>query len=193
MNERLAKVLALIDQANSRDPRSEVCDDRAYPKELLYSRRMTAWLERLVESPTEAQRIAARAQHICRWSVPRDTYPRTRAGYRAWRSGLYKFHADKAAELMAQAEYDLQTIERVKKMIGKEGLNIDPDVQLIEDIACLVFIESYFLEFAKDYDEAKLVSIARKTWKKMSPQAQRAALALDLPDAAKKIIQKALA
>lgn len=106
---------------------------------------------------------------------------------------LYTYHAEKTGQLMKEAGYDSETIDKVKKMVGKQGLKTDPDVQLIEDIACLVFIESYFLDFAEGYDEAKLVSIARKTWKKMSARARRAALELDLPDAAKSILAKALA
>ncbi|MEN8260670.1 MAG: DUF4202 family protein [Pseudomonadota bacterium] len=83
MNERLENVIRLIDEANSQDPHSETWCGQSHPKELLYSQRMSTWLERLVEQPTETQRIAARAQHICRWTVPRDSYPKTRSGYRA--------------------------------------------------------------------------------------------------------------
>jgi tRNAThr (cytosine32-N3)-methyltransferase len=56
--------------------------------------------------------------------------------------------------------------------------------QALEDAACLVFLENEIEDFAAqhaDYPEAKFVDILRKTWKKMSPAAQAAALGLKLP------------
>lgn len=191
--DRFERAIQLIDEANSQDPNQEIYNGQPYPKELLYSIRMTEWLERLQPNAPEAVRLAARSQHVCRWMIPRDDYPKDRLGYLSWRTHLYSFHAEKAAEILTKVGYDAETIQRVKKMLLKRGLRRDPDVQLIEDIACLVFIESYFLDFAKDYDEEKLISIVQKTWKKMSEQARQAALELDLPESARELIQKALA
>ncbi|WP_255210963.1 DUF4202 domain-containing protein [Methylogaea oryzae] len=167
----------MIDAANGEDPNRESWQGREWPKELLYSQRMSEWLERLAPDADEAVRLAARAQHIRRWMVPRDSYPKTREGYLRWRTGLYEFHAETAGALLAQAGYGEETVERVGRMLRKRGLKREADTQLIEDVACLVFLEHYFGGFAPGHDEAKVVDIVRKTWKKMSDTARQAAWA----------------
>ncbi len=190
---RYTETIALIDAANEQDPHREIWNSTTIPKELLYSQRMTAWLEKLQPDAPETLYIAARAQHICRWMIPRDAYPRTREGYLQWRTRLYSFHADKTAEIMRQTGYDESDIEQVKRMLRKRGLKKEQHPQTIEDIACLVFLENYFADFAADYDEEKIIPIVQKTWKKMSTRAQQAALEMHLPDAAAELVNKALA
>lgn len=196
---RFARTLALFDAANSEDPRQETdAEGRAIPRELLYATRMTAMLDRFAPTAAEAVRLAVRAQHIQRWKIPRDQYPMDRAGYLQWRTGLYKFHADTAAKLMQETGYDADMIERVKQAVGKKGLKVNPDTQLLEDIADLVFIESYLLDFAgqkPDYSEEKWLSILRKTWLKMSEPARAFALSgqLKLPEPLIPLITQAVA
>lgn len=184
--------LSLIDAANAEDPNRETWQGQDWPKELLYSHRMSEWLQRLEPEADEVVRLAARAQHIRRWTVPRDSYPKTREGYLRWRTGLYDFHARTAGELMAQAGYGAADIERVERMLKKRGLKREADSQLIEDVACLVFLEYYFAPFAPSYEPAKVVDIVQKTWKKMSERAREAALGLNLPDEARRLVEQAL-
>jgi len=191
------QVIALIDAANSEDPNQEVDDGRTWPKELLYSHRMSEMLERYVPDADDVAKIAVRAQHIQRWKSSRDKYPAGRQGYLQWRTDLYKFHADTAGELMAQAGYAQDKIERVKKAVGKRALKVNPDSQLLEDVADLVFIEHYMLDFAAkhpEYDEAKWIDIVRKTWKKMSDKAKQFAVSggIKLPEPLAPLIQKAI-
>lgn len=190
---RCQQVIALIDQANSADPNM----DEGQPKELLYSQRMSAMLQRFSSDADEVAQLAVRAQHIRRWVVPRDSYPATREGYLMWRKGLYKFHADEAGRLMHQAGYDEVMIERVKSAVSKRGIKANADTQLLEDVSALVFIEHYLLAFSQtkaDYDEAKWIDIIAKTWKKMSVAAQAFALSgkLALPAALIPLIVKAV-
>lgn len=196
--ERFAKALALVDQANAEDPNKVQAEGKEWPKELLYSHRMSDMLARYKPDADDAQKLSIHAQHIQRWKSPRDAYPMDRAGYLQWRAGLYNFHADTAAKLLEQAGYEEEFIERVKKAIGKRGLKVNPDTQLLEDVADLVFIEHYMLEFATkhpEYDEPKWLDIIRKTWKKMSENGQQFALsgAINLPEPLVPLIQKALA
>lgn len=191
-SSKLQTALDLIDAANSEDPNREIWQGREWPKERLYSQRMSEWLARLVPDADEALQIAARAQHIRRWQVPRDSYPKTREGYLRWRTGLYEFHAQQAAELLTQVGYDTETIERVRRMLSKRGLRREADSQLIEDVACLVFLEHYFASFAPDHDQAKVIDIVQKTWKKMSDTAQQAAMNLDLSNEARRLLELAL-
>jgi hypothetical protein len=191
--ERFERTLALFDAANAEDPNQ----DEGQPKELLYGRRMSEMIGRFAPDASEAAQLAVRAQHIRRWKVPRNTYPMDKEGYHAWRTGLYTFQADTAGELMRQVGYDDAMIERVKKAVGKRGIKSNPETQLLEDIADLVFIEHYMLAFAQskpDYDEAKWLEIIRKTWQKMSKNAQAFALSgkIRLPEPLVPLITKAI-
>jgi hypothetical protein len=176
--DRLERVLLQIDTINQEDPHQEYFNGQAFPKEWLYGQRMSRWLERLHADAPESLQIAARAQHIRRWVIPRDTYPNDRTGYLRWRKDLYKFHADTTADVMRPAGYDEDSIERVRFLLLKKSIKSDADSQTLEDCACLVFLEHHLLDFAQKTDEQKLVNILRQTWKKMSPQAQGHALTL---------------
>jgi len=195
--DRYARAIALIDAANAEDPNKESADGRDWPKELLYSHRMSDMLERFAPDANTAVKLAVRAQHVQRWKTPRSDYPMDRQGYLQWRTGLYKYHAETAGRLLAEAGYDEALIERVKQAVGKRALKVNPDTQLLEDVTDLVFIEHYMLEFAgkhPEYDEAKWLDIVRKTWKKMSGRAHQFALSggIRLPEPLIPLIQKAV-
>ncbi len=196
---RLVQVIELIDTENKQDPNIEKDEDgKEWPKEYLYSVRMSDMLDRYCPDADEVAQISMRGQHIKRWTSPRDAFPMDRQGYLQWRTRLYKFHANTTAELMQQVGYDEDSIERVKKAIGKKGIKVNKDTQLLEDVTDLVFIEHYMLAFAQkhpEYDEEKWLDIIRKTWQKMSPQGQEFALAgnIKLPEPLIPLIQKAVA
>jgi hypothetical protein len=190
---RFATAIDRFDAANARDPNVTIVDGAPQPKELVYARRMTEWLDRLEPSASEALQLAARSQHLMRWSIPRSEFPMDRPGYLKWRTTLYDFHADKAAQILREVGYDDATIGRVRSLIRKQGIKTDPEMQLLEDVICLVFLENYFAEFAADQDEDKLVRILRRTWAKMSPRGHQAALGINLPERERKLIERALA
>lgn len=188
----------LIDQANSEDP-NKVSDSegKEWPKELLYSHHMSDMLQRFSPDTDDAMKLAIQAQHIQRWKSARSDYPMDRKGYHQWRTALYTFHAETLAKLMQQAGYADDSLERVKQAVGKKALKKNPDTQLVENIAALVFIEHYMLAFAEkhpEYDEEKWIDIIQKTWRKMSEQAQQFALSgsIKLPESLVPLIQKAL-
>ncbi len=195
----LAKTIELIDAANSKDP-NLVKDEnnKEWPKELLYSIRMTDMLSRFRPDADDVAKISMRGQHVQRWTSDRKTFPMDRQGYLLWRTQLYKFHANTTADFMQQAGYDEESIERVRKAVGKRGIKVNPDTQLLEDVTDLVFIEHYMLAFAEkhaEYDEEKWLDIIRKTWQKMSESGQQFALSgnIKLPEPLVPLIQKALA
>ena len=191
--QRFQEAIHRIDAANAQDPHTEVADGQEAPKELVYGQRMSAWVERLRRDAPEAVLLAARAQHIRRWAIPRDQFPIDRPGYHKWRTTLYKFHADEAAAILRDVGYDEETIARVADLLQKKRLKTDRDAQTIEDAAALVFLEHHAVEFAlrDDMTEDKLVDILRKTWNKMSPDGRRAALSLNMPANLKSLIGKA--
>ena len=192
MTDRIEQAMALIDAANAEDPNREFVDGAARPKEVVYAERMTGWLETLAPEASEALRIAARAQHIERWTIPRAEFPDGREGYFRWRTTLAKFHAERTAGIIAEAGYETDVIDRVKALLRKHRLKTDPEVQTLEDVACLVFLENYFADFSKQHDEAKVIGIVQKTWAKMSPKGHDAALALDMPADARALVENAL-
>ena len=190
--------IELIDAANSEDPNVESSDGKDWPKELLYSHRMSDMIARYAPEADDAMKIAVRAQHIQRWKSPRSDYPMDRKGYHQWRTRLYTFHADTVAALLVKAGYDDAFIERVKLAVSKKSLKTNPDTQLLEDVIGLVFIEHYMLDFAgkhPEYDEAKWIDIIHKTWRKMSERAHQFALGgnIKLPEPLVPLIQKAVA
>ena len=195
MNEpRLEAAFAAFDEANAADPNRIEAEGCEWPKELLYGRQMSAWMQRFAPDASEPLKLAARCQHIRRWEIPRDNYPRDRIGYLKWRTELKNMHARIAGEILETVGYDGQTVARVQSLLKKERLKQDAETQALEDVICLVFLESWFADFAKQHEPDKIVDIVAKTWKKMSPAGQRAALALarDLPDDARALVERAL-
>jgi hypothetical protein len=181
--QRFDGVIAAIDDANARDPKTVVIDGRAVPAELLYGRRMSDALATMAPDASELLKIAVRGQHIERWKSPRASYPAGRAGYLKWRSDLKDFHARRLGEIMAAAGYTPEEEARVGSLVRKEWLRSDPEAQMLEDVACIVFLAHYLDDFLgkADVDDAKLARILAKTWKKMSAQGHAQAGKLDLP------------
>lgn len=192
MNSKFEAVINKIDAANTLDPNLESAAEKSIPKELLYSQRMSEVLDVFCPQASDHLKIAARAQHIERWKSPRSDYPEGRTGYKKWRAELGLFHAKRTGELMAEAGYDEEDINRVKYLVQKRGLRKDPETQALEDVICLVFVLYYLDDFATKHDEAKLIDIIQKTWAKMSDAGHQAALAATLPDHLASLVQKAL-
>jgi hypothetical protein len=190
---RLAAVIAAIDQANACDPNEIEIAGRHEPAELVYGRRMSEALARLAPDACEHLRIAARGQHIERWTSPRTSYPEGRLGYLKWRKDLKEVHAARVGEVMAAAGYGTEDIARVRSLLRKERLKSDADAQTIEDAACIVFLEHYLGDFIGKVDKDKLSGILAKTWSKMSPRGHEQALRLALPPQVPVLLQEGLA
>lgn len=192
---QIAAAFAKFDAFNAADPNMLTVDGVAVPKELHYARRMTAWLEKIAPNASPALRLAARAQHIGRWTSPRGDFPMDKASYYKWRRALYAYHAETAGRLLAEAGFDDIAIARVGELLRKEKIKTDAEAQTLEDVACLVFLENFYTDFSRKHDDAKVIDILQKTWKKMSPAGHAAALDLAkaLPQDRLALIQRALA
>ena len=189
----LAEAFRLFDAANAEDPNLELNEaGELVPKEVLYAQRMSACLARVDPGAPEAVQLAARCQHIRRWSIPRQDFPMTRPGYHQWRNTLKKYHAELAGQLLAQAGYAPELITRVQELVQKLRLKDDPEVQLLEDVICLVFLEYYFLPFAAQHPEEKVIEIVQKTWPKMTARGHALALQLPFTPTARALVAKAL-
>lgn len=187
-----ARARELIDAAHSADP-TRTPDGRA--AELVYADHMESWVTRLVPQAPPSLRLAARSQHLERWSVPRNSFPLDKPGYHAWRRSLYTKQAERARHLLLKAGVSAAEAADVATWVSKTGLKTNAGTQALEDAACLVFLENEISAFAAqhaDYPREKFVDILRKTWRKMTPQAQQAALSLQLPPAIAALVREAV-
>jgi Domain of unknown function (DUF4202) len=227
------RALAAIDAAHAEDPNLIRCPDGpAIPYELHYALKMTKYLHLLLadggeeeqQSPSELLSLAIRAQHFRRWTIPRSDYPMTKVGYHAWRNALKRKQADEAGAICLEAGYSEADVQRIEALIRKEGLKEageTEDAQVLEDVACAVFLDGQLADFAckfvgsQDYlerskgtedgdcvkpipdkeqqeHEAKLLEILRKTWAKMSPRGRNMALKIDMKDTVRRLVEEAL-
>ena len=190
---RFETAIALIDKKNAEDPNIYQVAEFEYPKELLYSQRMTRKLLQFESNASKALQIAARAQHICRWQIARNEFPMDRVGYLKWRETLKKMHANTTAEILQQVGFDEQFVDRVKKIILKKLIKKNEESQALEDVICLVFLDYYFDEFATKHSDEKVIDILQKTWVKMSDKGHKAALQLPFSESGLALVQQALA
>lgn len=188
-----AKARELIDAAHAADPK-RAADGR--PAELVYAERMEAWVNRIVPNVTPLLQLAARCQHLERWSVPRGSFPEGKVGYLNWRRSLYVKQAARAKELLLQAGVSASEADEVATWVSKSSMKTNAGSQALEDAACLVFLENEIEDFAAqhaDYPAEKFVDIIKKTWRKMSPVAQQAALTISLRDDIAALVKAAVA
>ena len=186
-----ARARELIDAAHTADP---ACSADGRPAELIYADRMEAWVARLVPDATPLLRLAARCQHLERWSVPRASFPEGKAGYLHWRKSLYGKQAARAKELLLAAGVSAAEADEAATWVSKTGLKTNPGTQALEDAAVLVFLENEIGAFAAqhaEYPREKFVDILKKTWRKLSPGAQAMAHGLELPPGIAALVQEA--
>lgn len=201
----VGKALELIDAAHATDPNQASSGE---PYELHYARKMTHYLDLHTPNADPLLQVAVRAQHFRRWEVRRDTYPRTKPGYFAWRTYLKKRQAEQVQEICLQCDFSEHEASRVASLIAKEDLKKgegkgDPEAQVLEDCACLVFLDDQFDKFEAEMKKEqadenvdgddKIISILGKTWAKMGKRGQDLALQMDLSERAKELVSRALA
>lgn len=191
--ERFQMAVLAFDRANAEDPHTILTNAGARPRELVHAERLSAWVSKLEPAASEALLLAARCQHIRRWTIPRDSHPAGRVGYLQWRTQLARFHADTAAELLAEAGYDQSVIDAVRRINLKQNLRSSADMATMEDALCLSFLEYELDEFIAKYDADKVVEVVQKTWKKMSERAHQLALTLPFSATGLALVQRALA
>ncbi len=192
--DRFRAAIAAMDAYNAKDPTTEMVGGASVAAALLYGRRMTGWLLRLAPDASEPLRLATRAQHIGRWKIARGDYPEGRTGYLQWRSDLAKFHAEVTAEILVEAGYDAESIARVGDLVQKKSIKRDEEAQVVEDAACLVFLEHQFSDFSRQHEDEKIIDIIEKTLAKMSARGREEAekLVIHLPPDRRRLIERAM-
>ena len=190
--QRFESALRRFDEENSCDPNHEAVDGIPHPRELLYAQRLVNWVLRLCPGASEELRLAARCQHICRWEIPRQSHPMTRAGYLQWRATLKRFHAQKAGDILRGAGYPEDVIRRVQDLNLKKHFPDDPEARVLEDALCLVFLEFQFADLAAKTAADKTINALQKSWQKMTDAARAEALKLNYGEREKALLERAL-
>lgn len=193
MSTPLDRALAAIDAAHALDPNIVTFNGTEIPYELHYANKCTQYLEKRAPTASEPLRLAIRAQHFRRWEVPRSSYPMTRVGYHAWRTFLKKRQASLVEAICLESGYPQEAAERVGALIRKEDLKEDEETQVLEDVACLVFLDDQFEAFEKEHDEDKIIKILQKTWGKMTERGHELALQIPMGERPLELVKKALA
>ncbi|OCK84033.1 glutamyl-tRNA synthetase [Lepidopterella palustris CBS 459.81] len=193
MSSPYTKALSAIDAAHSLDPKKVTVNGAEIPYELHYAQKMFDHLSNRLPGASEPLRLAVRAQHFRRWEVPRDSYPMTRIGYHAWRTFLKKRQAELVQQICIESGYEADVAARVASLIRKEDLKDDEETQVLEDVACLVFLDDQFEQFEREHDEDKIVGILKKTWGKMSERGHELALQIPMSERPLELVKKALA
>ena len=191
-NAPLQRALQLFDDYNRRDPNQLSWDGAMQPREWLHAQFLHGWVLKLAPQAGTALRLAARCQHIGRWEVPREACPAGRAGYLQWRNTLKEHHAGIAARLLASAGHDAETVQAVLRIVRKQGIKRDADVQCMENALCLVFLEHQYEEFCDRYPD-KVVAVLQKTWNKMDEAGRQAAASLSFSGRGRAYLEAALA
>ena len=191
-SQRFESALRRFDGENSRDPNTKVINGASQPREWLYAQQLTKWVLRLCPDASEELRLAARCQHLCRWEIPRQSHPMTRAGYLQWRATLKKFHAQKAGKILREAGYADDVIGRVQDLNLKKHFPNDPESRVLEDALCLVFLEFQFAGLGARSDDDKMINALRKSWQKMTEAARAKALKLNFGPREKVLLERAL-
>ncbi len=192
MSDSLDRARLAIDAAHAADP-ERTADGHA--AELRYADLLEKWLGQLIPAPSTALRLAARCQHLERWTIPRASFPLDRVGYLQWRRSVHVRQGARARELLLSADCDAELSQRVEQLVAKAAPKGDADGQALEDAACLVFLADELTDFASthpDYTREKFIDIIRKTWRKMSPDAHRLALTIALPPALSEMVHAAV-
>jgi len=191
-SRRFENALRRFDEENARDPNTETADGVVQPREWLYARRLSDWVVRLYPDASEPLRLAARCQHLCRWEIPRSSYPMTRAGYLQWRANLKKFHAQKAGDILRELGYPEAVVRCVQDLNLKKHFPDDPETRVLEDALCLVFLEYQLADLAVKTAEDKTVNALQKSWQKMTPAGRAEALKLNYGPREKVLLERAL-
>jgi len=189
---KLNKAFENYDSYNRQDPVIYRYHDEDYPQEFFLALKLYDWVLKLKPDASEELLLASRSQHIGRWEIPRNFYPEGRIGYLDWRRDLAKFHADKSSNILKKVGYDQKQIDRVRELILKKKIKVDPEVQILENALCLVFLEFQYEDFFRKHEPEKIVNILRKSLLKMDKEGHEQALTLVYSEDGAKHIKKAL-
>jgi hypothetical protein len=168
LDQQYKTAIELIDKVHNQDPTSDTIDGVKIKAELLYSNRMLSVLEKVAPDASLELKLAAKCQHISRWSIPRATFSMDKKGYYQWRAAIMEHQLSVTTSVLKQAEINDQRIEIIVDALKNKADKTNLNASIIEDTACLTFIKWYLVPFAGQFDAVKAKIILQKTAGKMS-------------------------
>lgn len=189
---KLNSAFQRFDAYNQSDPNIFHWEGNDYPQEYFFAVQLYEWILKLEPSASEALLLASRSQHIGRWEIARESYPEGRVGYLTWRKDLSLFHAKKASEILDEIGYEKEEIAKVERIILKQKIKADHEVQTMENALCLVFLQFQYEAFHAKHSPEKVINILKKSLLKMDAHGHQFALKLNYSPEGLAYIQEAL-
>lgn len=186
------KAIIAIEQIHSKDITQEQHNGSLIPAEFLYGKRMLKTLELVSPESSYAMKLAVQCQHLQRWGVPRSSYTYDRRGYHEWRREVMKYQLEQTINLLSSISIDEIDIKWIAQVINAQENKADSNGLIIMDTACLVFLKWYMEPFAKKHESEKVLDILKKTFRKMSTDAQNLISKLDLPESSLQVLNQAI-
>ena len=93
---------------------------------------------------------------------------------------------------MLEAGCEQEQIKAVQHIILKENLKTDPEVQIMENALCLVFLEFQYPDFLTRHDDQKVIRILQRSWAKMTLAGREAAMSINYTEKGRFLLEKAL-
>jgi hypothetical protein len=168
------KACLAIDEVHAKDANIELVDGVEMAAELIYSQRMLKVLTEFLVDADYKISLAAQCQHFERWAVARSLYPMDKKGYFQWRKAIMEYQLKRTSEVLASCGIALNDIEGIRDVLQNRGKKDHVQGQVIEDVACIVFVEWYLAAFAAKHEQDKVIGIVKKTVKKISEEGMKA-------------------
>src|SRR5688572_19398917 len=109
-----------IDRARGALDAAHRADPNGPGGELRYVDCIQGWIGRLVPAPSPALQLAARAQHLERWAIPRSDYPAGRGGYLRWRAAVHERQGQRARRILIDTGCEATLADRVAALVAKK-------------------------------------------------------------------------
>jgi hypothetical protein len=173
-SELYNKATIAINVLHEQDVKHELVNGIEQPAEFSYSQRMLETLKDFTNDADLNLQLAVQCQHLQRWKIARSLFPMDKPGYFQWRKAVMASQLAITTETLQSLAVDIEDITDITDILSKKGKEADVRAQIIEDVACIVFVQWYLEDFAAQHDFDKVVDIVRKTIKKMSSEGLRA-------------------
>lgn len=179
--EKFIEVCKVITDVHSNDPTTVRYNDVNIASELLYSERMLQILGDFWGKTDYCLQLAAFCQHFERWKVARALFAMNKQGYYQWRKAVFEHQIKRTNEVLLNNGISELDIAEITEILSKKGNKLHVKAQIIEDVACLVFVIWYLQDFAAKHSIEKVKDIVGKTMQKMSDKGKQALGNYNLP------------
>jgi len=218
LRDKLEKAMALIDEANSKDPSRVTWEGEKVPYRLLYSQWLTEWVQKMDPKASDELLLLARGRNVEGWrlsEIKRDDYAPNTAGVRQWEMDRRKWQAGRLVSIMKDAGYSEASCKLVEDVMADKGIPDPRDirvydlvgplgminyrlleqasmVQTLRDADALVFMERSFPQMVAALEADKVLEQLKRELARVSNKCMARILNMQWTPVQKKLIAKAL-